>query len=122
MVRPPTGDRGAGDPVADPATAIAMRFGGDAALYHAFAAECAIQFVRDIEQGQAACAAGDLAELARLAHNLKSALTMLGHDNVSRLAGRVEAQASAGARSAALEAWQALRAVVQGLTPGRATR
>ena len=118
MTLSPRSDREAAEPLADPATVIAQRFGGDAALYDAFAAACAEQFVHDLAAGQAACEAGDLPELTRLAHNLKSALTMLGHESVGVLAGRVEAQAGAGQTPAAFESWRALAAVLQRLKPG----
>ncbi|HEY9027581.1 MAG TPA: Hpt domain-containing protein [Burkholderiaceae bacterium] len=112
--------RRAAEPVADRAGAIAARFDGDAALYDAFAAACRLQFVADAAAGRAACAAGDLPALTRLAHNLASALTMLGHDDISRLAGRVEAQAGAG-DAAAFESWEALCALLQRLAPGIVT-
>ena len=112
--------RAAGVPAADRAGAIAARFDGDAALYDAFAATCRVQFVQDAAAGQAACAAGDLPALARAAHNLASALTMLGHDDISRLAARVEAQAGAGEHAAA-ESWRTLHALLQRLAPEATT-
>jgi len=90
------------------AAVVAARFGGDAALYHAFAAACAEQFALDVVAGRAACAAGDLAVLRRLAHNLKSALSLLGRDAASSLAAQVEAQAATGDADSAGLSWRAL--------------
>ena len=107
MVRPRAlQGRDAGDCIA---LAIAKNFEGDAALYDAFAAACTEQFPLDIAHGDAACASGDLAQLQRLAHNLKSALEMLGDKVASELATEAEAIAQTNDRHAAHMAWQALR-------------
>ena len=90
------------------ANAIATRFGGDAALYREFAADCAAQFALDVVAGRAACEARDLSRLRRLAHDLKSALTLLGHDGASSLAALVEGQAAAGEVDSARLSWQSL--------------
>jgi HPt (histidine-containing phosphotransfer) domain-containing protein len=90
--------------------AIANNFDGDAQLYQAFAASCAVQFAHDLSAGQADCDAGDLPALRRLAHNLKSALTMLGHDELFAVAQTLERQAAAGDLPSARASWRVLRA------------
>ena len=90
--------------------AIANHFDGDARLYRAFATSCAEQFAHDAAAGGAACDAGDLAALRRLAHNLKSALTMLGHDELFAVAEKLESEAAMGDLPSATASWRALRA------------
>lgn len=99
----------------DVAAAIARRFDGDAALYRTFAADCAVQFGLDAAAGQRACAAGDLVGLRRLAHDLRSALVMLGHERIGGLAARVEAHAAAGDLASARMSWRRLRSALLGL-------
>ena len=94
------------------AAAIAMQFGGDALLYQAFAATCAVQFAVDRAAGRVACETGDLADLRRLAHNLKSALGLLGHDRASSLAARIEERAAAGDLHSACMSWKSLDAAL----------
>jgi len=101
----------------DVAAAIALRFDGDAALYHAFALDCAAQFAVDAAAGEAACQDGDLPALRRLAHNLKSALLMLGHEAMSHLAAEVEEQAAQGDRHGALASWRGLHRHLLRLIP-----
>ena len=100
------------DPEPGVAAAIALQFDGDAALYRAFAQSCATQFSLDALAGQAACETGDGPGLRRLAHNLKSALIMLGQDAVSDLASRVEEQAAAGDLDSACASWRLLRSAL----------
>src|SRR5258706_2470734 len=94
------------------AAAIALQFDGDAALYRAFAQSCATQFALDAMAGQVACEAGDMSGLRRLAHNLKSALIMLGHGGVSDLASLVEDQAASGDLDSARASWRSLHAAL----------
>jgi CheY-like chemotaxis protein len=96
--------------------AIADNFDGDAALYWAFAAACAAQFEHDAVTGQRAIERGDLSQLGRLTHDLKSALTLLGHGDLGCLASEVEAQAQRGERALASEAWHRLRAALTTLS------
>ena len=88
--------------------AIANNFDGDTQLYQAFAAECAVQFAYDVSAGQARCDAGDLLALRRLAHDLKSALIMLGHDELFAVAQTLEGQAAAGDLASARASWRVL--------------
>ena len=97
------------------ASAIATQFGGDAVLYHAYAATCAVQFVADRAAGRAACVAGDLSALRLLAHNLKSALGLLGHDRASSVAAHIEERAGAGDLHAARLSWRSLEAALSRL-------
>jgi hypothetical protein len=94
------------------AAAIAIQFGGDAALYRAYAATCAVQFGVDRAVGQVACETGELPDLRRLAHNLKSALGLLGHDRASSLAAHIEERAAAGDLNSACMSWRALDAAL----------
>ncbi len=97
------------DPPPGVRAAIANNFDGDALLYQAFAASCAAQFAHDAAAGQAGSDAGDLAALRRLAHNLKSALTMLGHDELFAVAQKLESEAAAGDLRSAQVSWRMLR-------------
>lgn len=92
--------------------AIADNFDGDATLYWAFAADCAAQFERDVVTGQRAVERGDLTQLGWLVHDLKSALTLLGHADLGGVAAEVEAQARRGERALARESWRRLRAAL----------
>lgn len=112
---PPVGAPAGTAAALDEAGAIARHFGGQAALYHAFRRACVAQFHADCTEGDDAVAAGDAARLRRLAHSLKSVLTLLGADALAREAAAIEAQA-AGALGAAApadapwaRAWPALR-------------
>ena len=95
--------------------AIANNFDGDVQLYEAFAMSCAGQFASDIVAGQASCDTGDLRALHRLAHNLKSALTMLGHDELFAAAHALETHAAAGDVPSARASWRVVRAGLSSL-------
>ena len=92
--------------------ATATHFGGDQALYAAFAAACTEQFAVDAPTARSACASGDLERLRRLAHDLKSALVVLGHNDASALAAALEQQAQALDLAAARAAWRALESAL----------
>jgi hypothetical protein len=96
----------------DVVAAIALQFEGDVALYRAFAQSCATQFALDAIAGQEACQAADMPALRRLAHNLRSALIMLGQGAVSDLACQVEEQAAAGDLDSARASWRSLRSAL----------
>jgi CheY-like chemotaxis protein len=104
--------------------AIDQHFDGNAALYRSFAADCAVQFKLDAAAGESACERGDLAQLHRLAHNLKSALSMLGHASASAVAAELEEQAGTGNAPLARSSWRRLRpalaAPTQASNPGAA--
>ena len=94
------------------AATIAANFEGDAELYAAFASACDAQFLRDAEAGNGAADEGRLQALRRLAHDLKSALLMLGCDDASQLASEVEQSAERGEMKAARIAWRQLSRVL----------
>ena len=108
-------------PAAAPATwhqhadAVAQHFSGNQTLYDGYRAGCLRQFAADAAAGEAACAARDAQALHRLAHNLKSVLLLLGHENASAQAARLEHAASIGAWDAALPLWQGLRELLRSL-------
>jgi len=120
MVTSPQRAQGILDPGV--ASAIALQFDGDAAMYQAFAATCATQFTLDAMAGEAACATGDVSGLCRLTHNLKSALNLLGRGAVSDLASLVEKQAAAGDLDSACASWRSLHAALLAMTEPVNTR
>lgn len=89
--------------------AVATAFGGDADLYRAFRDEARAQFPRDLAEGDLALAAADWPALRRLAHSLKSVLTLLGMDAAAARARELEIAAAAGDAAAARARWLALR-------------
>ena len=93
----------------DVAEVIALNFDGDASLYRAFRATCAKQFPLDALAGDAACRDEDLPALRRLAHNLKSAFSVLGHADLHELAASVEEYAAQGKWPSAHVTWRRLR-------------
>ena len=103
--------------VAGQESALTRFFAGNAELFAAYGANCRQQFAQDLQQGDAACAAGDLATLRRLVHSLKTVLLTLGDDSGSLLAAQAESSAAAGSADLALRTWAQLR---QHLQPGGA--
>lgn len=63
----------------------------------------------DVAAGDRACEAADLDSLRRLAHNLRSALEMLGDTRLAAHADRVEIHAAAGEIEHARASWRPLR-------------
>jgi len=104
-----TQDRAFADRSPGVRAAIANNFDGDVQLYLAFASSCFEQFAHDLSSGDAVCDAGDLRALRLLAHDLKSALVMLGHDAPFAVAHKLEREAAAGDLSSARASWQVLR-------------
>lgn len=95
------------------ASAVATHFGGDAALYRAFRAGCLAQFPDDLREGDAAVASANAQQLRRVAHSLKSVLLLLGDDEASATARRLEHAAEAGDWAACRGPWQALSSTLQ---------
>lgn len=90
--------------------AIDAHFGGRAALFDAFMSHCVDQLPMDLQAGDAASTAGDVAALRRVAHNLKSVLQLIGSVGGHAAARELESACMAGAPLDALTAqWQALR-------------
>lgn len=78
-------------PEADPSTlAVQQHFGGDRQLFEAFRTGCLARFATDLRDGDAALAGRDAQALRRLAHSLKSVLTLLGHPVEARQAAALE--------------------------------
>lgn len=96
-------------PEAQPQDPVMAFFGGDHGLYQAYLASCLAQFGNDLAQGDAAARAHDAPALQRVAHSLKSVLTMLGQPHAAREAREIEAHAAAGATEAMRNGWQRLR-------------
>lgn len=99
------------------ARVIATHFGGQATLFEAFRSAALAQFPADAAAGAAALAARDAAALRRVAHNLGTALRLIGQDTLSRQARSLEDEAASGAsppeRLAAL--WTPLEASLRRL-------
>lgn len=89
--------------------AIAEHFGGNAALYVAFRAECIVQFSADQDAGERALITGDLTALRLLAHSLKSVLRILGSADLSALAHDLEIASERGDGTTATVLWGDLR-------------
>lgn len=88
---------------------IDLYFEGDRSLYEEYAEACLVQFTVDIEQGDAACAQGDMAAMHHLAHGLKTLLQTLGRSELSELARTIERASVTGDTSVVHEAWRGLR-------------
>jgi CheY-like chemotaxis protein len=78
------------DAIADP---VAEHFGGNQALFTAFASSARARFASDVAEGEAALQRGDAAQIERLAHSLKTVLRMLGDVAGSQHAAQLEALA-----------------------------
>lgn len=109
---PPAGDVPRSDPVAE-------FFGGNRALYDAYRAACLAQFPKDLGDGDQAARAGDAQALRRVAHNLKSVLTMLGEASAAQQARGTEDAAASGADESMRQGWHRLRGQVQALLATR---
>jgi CheY-like chemotaxis protein len=105
-------DGPAGSAAADEASAeqaaIARYFGGQAALFAAYRADCLAQFTHDLQAGDQALAVKDAAALRRLAHNLKSVLRMLGREAAAGQAQALEAAAAGQDWNGMAEGWRGL--------------
>lgn len=97
------------EPAPDPAMEF---FGGDHVLYGAYRQACLVQFPQDVAVGDRAAMEGDCASLRRVAHNLKSVLTMLGEAQAARWARSTEDHAAASATEPMVQDWQRLRELV----------
>jgi len=102
--------------------AVSSYFGGDAALFHSYRASCLAQLPDDVALGENLLAARDAAALRRLAHNLKSVLRLLGHEQASGLAQTLEQACLAGDWAGATDAWRQLGAALLGMLDGAGQR
>jgi CheY-like chemotaxis protein len=98
------------------AAAIAELFGGDRPLYDRYREACQLQFPIDIAQGDAGLERSDLAQIRRLAHNLRSVLRTLGEADAADRADRLEAAAVSADLAKARAAWRGLRTELLRLT------
>jgi HPt (histidine-containing phosphotransfer) domain-containing protein len=90
-------------------TAIDRFFKGSATLYHAFRKAGMAQFPNDMAAIETAMQSQDAPALRRHAHNLKSALGMLGFETQKQQALTLELAACAGNFPAAAPAWHSLQ-------------
>lgn len=88
---------------------MAEFFGGNRALYEAYRQACLARFPQDVIEGDQAVAAQDAQALRRVAHNLKSVLTMLGEAQAAQCARSNEEWAAAGDLEPMQLGWQQLR-------------
>lgn len=88
---------------------VAEFFGGNRALYEAYRQACLARFPQDVMEGDLAVAAQDAQALRRVAHNLKSVLTMLGEAQAAQCARSNEEWAAAGDLEPMQLGWQQLR-------------
>ncbi|WP_373851749.1 Hpt domain-containing protein, partial [Delftia acidovorans] len=102
--------------------AVSSYFGGDAALFHSYRASCLAQLPDDVALGENLLAARDAAALRRLAHNLKSVLGLLGHEQASGLAQTLEQACLASDWAGATDAWRQLGAALLGMLDGAGQR
>lgn len=111
------GREGAEPPIAagTHADRIAEFFGGNGTLYSAYQRSCMDQFPKDLQEGDRAADLGDAPALRRIAHNLKSALALLGHAQAAQQARNTEDFAAVGALEPMRQGWQQLRALVAGV-------
>lgn len=105
---PPTAAMPRPDPVAE-------FFGGNRPLYDAYRTACLAQFTQDLDDGDLAARTGDAQALRRVAHNLKSVLTMLGEAAAAQQARGTEELAASGAAEPMRQGWRQLRGRVQAL-------
>lgn len=103
-------DAGAGQPPPPPAQTDPLNefFGGNRALYDAYRVTSLVQLARDLEDGDRAVGAGDWEALRRVAHNLKSALTLLGQAAAAQEARATEEHAAQSANAQAQAGWTRL--------------
>jgi CheY-like chemotaxis protein len=106
---------------APPAAAVGLSdpvdefFGGNRPLYEAYRVDCLARFPVDLGEGDLAARSGDAQALRRVAHNLKSVLTLLGEAAAAQQARSTEALAASGTVEPMREGWRQLRGRVQAL-------
>ena len=85
---------------------VAEFFGGNRALYEAYRQACLARFPQDVMEGDLAVAAQDAQALRRVAHNLKSVLTMLGEAPAAQCARSTEEWAAGGDSDLMQQGWR----------------
>jgi HPt (histidine-containing phosphotransfer) domain-containing protein len=98
------------------AMAVELNFAGDTQFYSDFRADCLRQFAADVARGDRHAAACELQAFRNLAHDLKSVLRVLGENDASACAQRMEGHLAARAWPPALLDWARLRASLLVLT------
>jgi HPt (histidine-containing phosphotransfer) domain-containing protein len=88
---------------------VAEFFGGNRALYEAYRQACLARFPQDVIEGDLAVAVQDAQALRRVAHNLKSVLTMLGEAQAAQCARSTEEWAAGGDSGPMQLGWRQLR-------------
>ncbi len=101
---------------ADEASAIALFFEGDRAMYEDYKALCTAQFFQDIKAGDQAHGSADVAGLGRLGHSLKTVLRSLGYPLAGDLAAAIEQLAAQGEGPSVLARWASLREALVSMT------
>ncbi len=99
--------------------AVDRFFGGDAGLFALYRQQCLAQFEADLREGDTCAAAGDMASMRRLAHSLKSVLTMLGDERGGACARTLEHTAAAGDAPGAVALWRELAGQLEAQRAGR---
>lgn len=92
---------------------VAEFFCGNQDMYEAYRSACLAQFPKDLNEGDQAVRASDAPALRRVAHNLKSALSMLGWEHAAQLARSTENHAAQGMIEPMRASWQRLRQQVR---------
>lgn len=92
---------------------VAEFFAGNQSLFDAYRSTCLEQLPKDLQEGDQALRAGDVATLERVAHNLKSALALLGWSYAAELARDTENAAAQAALAPMRANWQRLRQQVR---------
>jgi len=100
------------------AAAVERYFGGERALYLLYRQQCLAQFDADLRHGDAFVASGDAVAMRRLAHSLKSVLTMLGDEQGGACARALEERAAAADAPATAAGWRDLAARLRALRAG----
>lgn len=103
---------------------VAEFFGGNRTLFAAYLQACHAQFPKDLAEGDLAAQHGNVQALRRVAHNLKSVLTMLGAAEAAQWARRTEESAAQGDLEPMRQSWLQLRQQVLRWvnTPGNPAR
>lgn len=92
---------------------VARYFGGDQQRFEAYRQSCLGPLAQDVAEGDLAAQSHDWITLHRVAHKLKSALTLLGQVQAAQTAGTTEAHAALQANPQALAGWAQLRQQVE---------
>ena len=100
-------------PVEDRAEAIRLYFEGSPEIFEPYREACLAQFPEDLMQGSAASQRGDLQDLRRVTHSLKSVLQTLGYPGLSDVAKDCEALCQTGDLAQARDRWAMLAAQLQ---------